>query len=307
MTYVTTRALVDHDGVGFQRETWGLSAAGEVRWLDHEGSHQSLLGLLLGPYRHRVLPDIRKNLQSAWNTLRRSWVFGSALFALAFLGLFGSPWSRARLRDECFNALMIAPVASFLLFFIKERYLYPALLPLTLWAAAGLDALFRWIEESDLWFVLGRPSARAAAKVLAIAALALYLGKKATDHFGSERPAQGEVWEAARWLSANTPEGARIMSMGPEVAFHAGRTWCPAPVASREELAAYGRRKKADFLCVRGRYLDRRPEQKADLFDNARSSPDLELLAKVESTPQGGSFVVYRLKPGAAQAEGEKR
>jgi hypothetical protein len=293
-TYVTTRALVDHDGPAFQREAWGLTRNGEVAWLD-QTSHGSLLELLLGPYRQRVWSDIEKNLQSVWNTLRRPWVFGSILLAFGLLGIFGSPWSRRRLWDELFNALMIVPLASFLIFFIMERYLYPALLPFMLWAALGIDVIFRWAEESEFWGILGRPSARMAIKAFAISALALYLTRKTVIRFDSQTETMTEVWEAAHWIESNTPAGARIMSSGPEVAFHAGRSWCPVPVASREEVVAYGRRKKAEYLCLRGRYLERRPEQSADLFDNARTTDDLELLVRVGNA-EIGSFVVYKLR-----------
>jgi hypothetical protein len=308
-SYTTTRGLVSRNGkrdlVAFQKDTWGLNDKGEVKYFAHE-HEKGLLQLLSGPYRERILPDIKCNLWSVRNVMMRHSFFGRVLLALVLLGLAGSPWVRSRFRAEAWNLLMFPPVFPVLVFFINERFLYALLLPLVLWAGLGLDHLLSWIRDSHLPGRLGSRRSRAFLQGLLLAGILGGLLKTGFTNFLEKSAPTIEVWQAAAWLKENTPEDAVVMSTGPEVSFHAGRRWLPLPVAPRKDVVAYGLARGATHLCLRGHYLPVRPEQKAELFDAAKNHEDLELLVKLESEPSGPAFVVYRLKrpPGPGEPAG---
>ncbi len=295
-SYTTTRGLVHHDGEAFQRDTWGLSEKGEVKYYAHEVG-ESLPELLLGKYRDRIIPDVRANLGNAWNALQRPWVCGRWFLALALLGFTGAIAGRRRYSTEVLNLMVAGSLASVLVFFITERFLYGLLLPILLWSACGLDLLLQAIEKAPVPASRSFRVACRGLQAVILAGIVGYLGLAGWRHFETKTPQQDEAWAAASWLKANTPPGAVVMSTGPEVAFHAGRRWLPAPVASRAEVVAYGRKRGATHLCIRGRYLRVRPDQKRELYDGAGDFDDLELLVRSGGKPSDPSFVVYRLKP----------
>lgn len=297
-SYTTTRALVTHDGDKFQADTWGLTENGEIKYFTHEPG-PGLFALLAGPYRHRVVSDVRTNLASLISSVRKSKLFGYVLLFLSILGLLGSPWRRNRTWSELYNLLLLLPTTVFLLFFIADRLLYPALIPLILWAAAGTDHILHWIESTDLPGVLDVRGGRKVLQGLFIAVVSAYLINRGWFFFSMQRAEQDEVWEASVWLRENTPEHAVVMSTGPEVAFHAGRRWLPVPYASLSDLVAYARSHNADYICIRGRYLAVRLQQRVELFYNAKDHEGLELVRKSGWTPKN-SFVVYRVKKEGA-------
>ena len=293
-SYTTTRALVTHDGEKFQSDTWGLNEKGEVKYFSHE-AEPGLLALLMGPYRDRVLSDVHRNLASLISSIRKSKLFGYVLLFLSILGLLGSPWRRNRTWSELYNILLLLPMSILLLFFVADRLLYPALIPLVLWAAAGMDHILHWIESTDLPGVLDVQGGRRVLQGLCIAVISAYLINRGWFFFSLQRAEQDEVWDASAWLRENTPEDAIVMSTGPEVAFHAGRRWLPVPYASIPELVAYARARNADYLCLRGRYLAVRLHQRVELFYNAKDREGLELMKRSGWTPKN-SFVAYKVK-----------
>ena len=70
------------------------------------------------------------------------------------------------------------------------------------------------------------------------------------------------------------------------------------PAAPLDQAHPSGRKHGAQYLSVQGRFCDSRPEQKAELFDAARSVDGLELLAKVDDGATHSHFAVYRLTGG---------
>ena len=297
-SYTTTRALVDRDPITFQKDTWGLNEDGEIKYYAHDYD-QSLLKLLMGPYRDRVIPDILENLKVAHGTLRRNWVLGSWPLRLAVLGFLGAIFLRRRYSAELLNLLVVASPASLLIFFIRERLVYCMLLPVLLWFACAIGYLFQFIEWKGLARMAGfRRLQTGILQSIILLALAAYFTLNGFNYFEREHKDDdlAEVWKAAAWLKENTPGDSVVMSTGPEVAFHAGRRWLPVPVASRAKVVEYGRKRGATHLCLRGRYLAGRPEQKRELFDGAQDFDHLELLRKDGEKLPGPVFLVYRFK-----------
>ncbi len=297
-SYTTTRALVNQDGVGFQRDTWGLDDSGEVHYFAH-GFDQGLLQLLTGKYKDRVLTDIQKNLSTVWALLVRPWICGRYLMALALIGFIASLVIWRRPGAEFLNFLVMGTLAAVLVFFVTERFLYGILLPVLLWSGCALDAFALGMEKycSRRSQVLQRFARIALMAFFAV--VCAYQTHQGYRRFLRKQPEQNEVWAAADWLRKNTPSDAVVMTTNTEVAFHAGRRWLPLPVAERSRVVEYGRRCGATYLCLRGRYLDRRPEQGAELFDGARDFDTLELLVKSGLEPGDPRFVAYRLKNAA--------
>jgi 4-amino-4-deoxy-L-arabinose transferase-like glycosyltransferase len=294
-SYITTRPLVDNDRAGFHKLNSGLNANGEMVMYAHDFG-RGLLDLLLGLYRHRVIPDIRKNAQTALNYLLTPRVYGRALLALALLGLLGASWSRRRFSTELFNCVLVLPVLPVLIFFIKERFLYPWLLPLLIWSALGVHHLLAWVDGTEFPGFLGRCGVRVALKTVFVLALGAYLLSSAYRHFALENYARAPIWDNVAWLEAHTPEDAVILTAGPEIAFHANRRWLPLPVASLQDIIKFGRERGATHLSLLRCYVESRPDQKRELFDGARDFEDLELLVKPAGKVTDASFVVYRFK-----------
>jgi hypothetical protein len=84
-----------------------------------------------------------------------------------------------------------------------------------------------------------------------------------------------------------------VMSRYPAIAFAAGARWTPTPVASWEEVAAYARRKGADFLAIDEYEAKLRP-QLAFLLDSSRTPAELEQIGTVDAGQ--GIVVVYRFR-----------
>lgn len=294
-SYTTTRALVAKDGIGFQRDTWGLNDRGEVNYYAHEFG-QPLSTLLLGKYQDRVWSDIKTNFATARAAFLRPQVFGRWLLVLAGVGLCGALWVHRRVSAEALNLLVLGSLGAVLVFFITERFLYGLLLPLLLWAGVGLDCIARWGESWSSNRSRYVQSALQAGLVAGLGIFTAYTAYQGYLYWQRKSPEQTEVLAAAKWLRENTPADAVIMAANTEVAFHAGRKWLPVPVASRERVVKYGEERGATHLTLRGRYLERRPEQNRELFEGARDFDDLQFLTRFGVNEGEPRFVVYALK-----------
>jgi len=298
-SYTTTRALVTKDGAGFQRDTWGLDEKGEVRYYAHDFG-ESLPSLLLGRYRDRVWSDVKANFATARAAFLRPQVLGRWLLGLAAIGFVGALAVHRRVSAELFHWMILGSLGAVLVFFITERFLYGLLLPLLAWAGAGLDLIGTWAERATRSLSKSVQLLRPWGLLVLLAAFTGYTAHQGYLYWQRRLPEQEEVFAAARWLRENTPEDAVLMSTNTEVAFHAGRKWLPAPVASREDVVKYGKKRGATHLVLRGRYLERRPEQEKELFDGARDFDDLELLVQSGLREGEPRFVVYALKDAAS-------
>lgn len=293
-SFTTTRGLVRNEKERFSRETDGLDDQGEIHFYApvHEGS---LFGLVLGQYRGEILEDLKLNFLTLRKLLHQPRLFGSGLLLLAVVGLLGGAWSRWRLHNELFNGVLLLAVAPVLLFFVRDRLLYPALLPLIFWVACGVQHLLFWIRTSALPGPLSSTRSRSGLQTAALCVLVGSLLWTGQERFAVGQAERSHVWPTADWLREHLPPRSRIMSNSSEVVFHSDNLWIPLPNTSLERALEFGRRREAEYLCVQARFCDSRPQQRTELFVEARTRPGLELLVKKDDPAAGSSFVVYRL------------
>jgi len=301
-SYTTTRGLVYHDRVTFLHDTDGLDANGEMRFFAQH-RNESLAGLLLGPYRVRVLPDIATNLRTAYHLLIKPYFFGRYLAILAILGFVGTPWTRKRFAREAFNIAITITLCPVFLYFISDRLLYGILLPLTLWAACGIDRVFIWIEQSEFPWRLGSEYARWGMKAIFCVALFGVLSRAGYTYFFHKSGERAHVWPTVEWVKNNLPPEAVLMSNSAEVALHSGRGWIPLPVASTRDVIDFGLKRKATHLCLQACFSDGRPDQKRELFTEARDFEGMSLVIKVDDAAACAHFAIYRLNPGPRSAQ----
>jgi len=292
-TYLTTRGLVHHDGAAFLRDTWGLNDEGEVHFYAHD-FEGGVPQLLVGRYRHRLIPDIKANLENAYDVLLAHPFFGKSLLFLALLGIFGSTWNRERLSFEGFQLLMLTPLTSFLIFFIHERYLYPLLLPLVLWLSVGVEHLLSWIVTTSLPRFLNTSRARRVLQVGFLLLLGAYLAQTGYRVFVTQRSNETDIWELTAALKKHTPADAIVLCPYPQYSFHAQRRWLPLPIAPLEDVLTYGKSRGATYLALGATRIENRPEEQRHFLQEARDRPGLELLASGGDNPKA-AYVIYRM------------
>lgn len=304
-TYVSAQGLAYGQTGVFDAGTWGLDpATGEVYYFSSTSESQGLLDAIAadpGEFRQRVVVNIKDFAVSLFSASLAPW----PLAALAILGLFARPWNARRVRGEVLLAAAFAGPASFILFFVQERYLASALIPILVWIAAGVAALSDWLTGTLAECLpvksgesRGRRWARRAAGFLPVVLLVLALLWqqprlwRSMQRSNSFQP--GHV-AAANWLrSAGATAEATVLSRYPAIAFHAGTRWAPTPAAAWPEVAAYAVRRGADYLVIDAWEARLRP-QLAFLLDPGRAPAALRYLATVDAG--AGPVVIYEFTP----------
>jgi hypothetical protein len=288
-------AYLAHDQAGHDRAVSRLDSTGqEIMWISPERFNRSLTDYVLGNPA-RFFFQVRRNMAETWAALFHQDLFSPWIVALAVLGMFARPWSRSRWWDEGLLWAGLLPLASFWAFFVIDRFLVGALPIGLLWGAAGLDHLGGWAVASIRAI---RPRLGSACGTLMTA-----LPVAATLTFCLwVTPAQLKAglasmpWshvEAGRWLAANTPADAGIMTRHPEFGLYAGRRTVPSPNASLQEMLAYGRPRGATYLIVdRWEVTEIRPHLLA-LLDPATAPPELEYLRTFDGD---NPTLIYRIR-----------
>jgi 4-amino-4-deoxy-L-arabinose transferase-like glycosyltransferase len=297
-TYLTTRALVPQNGkvdtASFLRDTWGLDEKGEVRYFAHEFDQRT--PFLLLSHRDRLLPDIQANLGLALQTLYRRSFLGQHLLALAVVGLVSSfLWRGRSFRPEVFHCLLLTPLTAFLLFFIKERYFYPAFIPIVIWMACGIEALLHVIEQCGRFPLLAAPWRRRALQAVVLCLLAAFLVRAGHQVFVRRSMDQPDITALTQAIERHTLASEPVVCAYPQFAFHAERRWLPLPVATLEEVRRYATLRGASCIAIADWRLDARPEEQRRLVDSPSDRPGLELL-EASSGTLGPDFAIYRIK-----------
>jgi hypothetical protein len=310
VAYLTGIGLAHGDTAAFDRATWGLDSTGlETFFFSSESHRVSMMQLILDdPRTFAVI--VYLNLQTFVRVLIDWTLLPMVLLPFVVLGLFDRGWTRTRTLKELLLVLSLAPVASFVLFFIQARYLVAAMPVFILWIAHGLLTFSDWLVgtvvelrserrpaaggQRAYWHMpIGMRRLWDVLPVLAVVILLLAVHprvQREVTSVGSVRAAHREVGEQLR---PGLEEGAVIMCRYPAIAFHAGATWVPTPNAPLDEVLEYARHKRADYVAIDERELRYRPQLKG-LVTGEQVPETLERVLLDESG--GERLVVYRLR-----------
>jgi 4-amino-4-deoxy-L-arabinose transferase-like glycosyltransferase len=238
--------------------------------VEHGASNTSDLQQLLTPQpplRRRAGFAIRRAMANVPQLLRalNGLQLGQPLLAVfVALGLFSLPWSRERFRLELPLAMLPALniVAILAAGFFKDRFLYPALPALIVWAGAGVDQLRRWMLASlPAIGMSGKRAAFFTAGALVVCAgwacAAATMGVRGSDELSQEWSPNDDA-EIARWLREQKAI-AKIMDTRPTLAFYARGVLVTYPWTDTATALRYVEKKQVDFLILRDSDKEKRP------------------------------------------------
>lgn len=155
-------------------------------------------------------------------------VLGGAVIALVLT------WGpRRSWKERLLLSWIAVPAVFFTIWPVKGfHYLLAAAMPLSVFAALGIDAMVtgagrRWPARSSA--DPGRPPVWRSATVVPLAALAIVASTLAVPSWFRVQPPTSDTFlagvgglpggrEAGEWINANTPEGSRFMTVGPSMA-----------------------------------------------------------------------------------------
>jgi len=269
-------AYVNHDQAAHDLAVSRLDSSGqEIMWFSPERFDRSLSHYVLANPA-RFFYQVRQNMAETWRALFHQDLFSPWIVALAALGIFARPWRKRRWWDEGLLWASLLPLASFWIFFVIDRFLIGALPVGLLWAAAGLDHLVGWAAAS-LRSVRPRAGRTTVALVMtlplaATLAFSLWVTPEALQ-FGIDQMPWSHV-SAGRWLAAETPPGAVVMTRHTEIGLYANRPSIACPNATWKQILAYGRARNARYLVV-------------DDWSIKHLRPQLAPLLQSESPPAG--------------------
>jgi 4-amino-4-deoxy-L-arabinose transferase-like glycosyltransferase len=209
--------------------------------------------------------DVARNLP---NFLREalSLEFGEPVFGLLIvLGIFAAPWDRDRMRNELPSCavLCLSSLAFLAMPFLRDRFLFPILPPLTAWGGLGLHRLMEFARSTSANLNLDHWKPRVDAATLAGTMLSLcvtsIIGVRRSDDLCSAWSDLQYDKPVGLWLQSHYGARRRIMDTDPTVAYYSasvliGYPWADSPTALR-----YIDHKNVDFLVLRDFDRDRRP------------------------------------------------
>ena len=299
MAFTSMTGLAEHDAAAFDKDTWELDPkSGEV-YLFAPSSEAQPLGSSLFANPAALLQRLKGGLRDTANLLFSvklvPWIFA----ALAMLGLFTQPWTSKRLRGELALLASLAAPASYIPFFVQERYLAGMLLPAMVWMGAGAWMLGQWLAGT--WQSLrGRPiSPRLTQGLIAVpaillATLLLVLGPRlrvVMQVTHSFQPSHLSAASELRGLGASSEDV--VMSRYPAIAFHAGTRWAATPAEEWPDVLAYARKRNTRYLAFDSWEADLRP-QLSFLLIPSQAPPELRYLTTVQN--ERDPVVIYEFK-----------
>lgn len=243
----------------------------------------------------------RKNLPVVVQGLTSSIYLGQPLLlGLVFIGLFRRRWSYHQLIQQIF---LLATIGCFLLTLLTiqifhQRFLFPFLPVLIIWASKGIYELSRWAQATV------RVQRRAIVRSgwigiilsLTSALLFLLIALVGILHLGGDPgqrgPHQGLEKNVGIWLRNVAPETKRIMSTGPIIAFYSRSFLTPFPYSDSSLALKYINEKKMDFVVLRSTSRNAVPYLR-DWIENGIPDRRAELIYTA-SDATSGLIWVYR-------------
>ncbi len=298
VTFITGLGLSRGDVVEFDKATWGLDKSGlEVYFFSPESYNVSMWEYVRAnprAFARLVYQNAAKFADSLFS-LRLFPYFFAPLLGLALLR---EAWSKPRTKAELLLCASLAPVLSFLLFFVQDRYIAALLPTLLIWLAVGLRDAGDWLAGT-VQNLRGAPLRKGWRYLLIALPLIAALGfcllmvprTARTTSQGSFRQAHRTtgLWLRAQGLSPD----AIIMSRYPAIAFHADTRWVPTPNAEYEQVMRYARHKGARYFVVDERETKSMRKQLAFLVEGRQIPAELRLVHTEMS--EGERLVVYEI------------
>ena len=257
-----------------------------------------------GEYARFVLRAARRNLRPIIQELTGGAILGSPwLFALVVLGLFRSPWDRARVVREGVllgtgTLLVLVLLTVQALWF---RYFFSLLGVLLIWGARGATELAAWVQQTLEGLSLRRSPAAISGSAVAAGAIVLLLGWSARALPSEPQYAESLNWErarAGRWLAGQEPKPVWVMDQGLQVAYYAGANLMFLPYADSALALRYVAKRRPDYIVLLGRaraglpyttgWFDRGiPDPRARLvYDEGRApAEEVKIYRWVDSLP----------------------
>ncbi len=284
VTMEIAAAYVNHDQAAHDRAVASLDSSGhEIAWLSREKFDYGLIQYIMANPR-RFVRQVRLNMVETWRVLFHQDLLSPWIVGLVALGLFARPWTRSRAEGEVFLFLALVPLTSLWAFFVLSRFLVMAVIVALIWAAAGVDHLAGWAEESAHHLV--GPLHRAVAigiRTLPLAMTIVTLLWAGADVARREQPQQPYLHVAAgQWLAAHVPAGSILMARDSEIALYAGLPLVAFPNAGWDDVLAYGRARGARYLVVNDWEITRLRPQLSFLLDPAQVPPELEYVVTLQ-------------------------
>ena len=196
-------------------------------------------------------------------------------------------WRTRRRRSTMLLAAMgLAPMVTCVAFFTLPRYLVVTTAVLTLFAARGLMEFQRTLS-SRAWRVL------LVSSVAFMATSTIAEVKPLLPWVPTNDPIEQAA--AGRWIAANTPPRARIMTRSFHVQAYAQRPVVAMPSSDYATMLKFARRMGVDYVVADEATVSRRrPELFAALLE-WKGPPGLELIKTI--TRRGQQVRIFRLDP----------
>jgi 4-amino-4-deoxy-L-arabinose transferase-like glycosyltransferase len=229
------------------------------------------------------------------------------------LGFFGLAWDRERLRHDLF--LLLGTLVTLLTFctwpFFHDRYMFPLLPAMMVWAGVGLERIRQWSRASVGGIGLGARAVVLAAPVTVgvcvfFVCVAGSSGVRESDEIQQSWmvPSYQEDVVIGRWLRGQGEKGEkatqerrpRIMDTGPLVSFYGDGVLVPYPWTDAGTALRYIDHKDVDYLIVRDVDAHRRPY----LADWLREAPARFDLVQTFNSESGAAHVYRWRKPDAS-------
>jgi 4-amino-4-deoxy-L-arabinose transferase-like glycosyltransferase len=203
--------------------------------------------------------DVIRDLRSA------NYLGSPIVWLLAAAGLLGGKWKRVRLAHEGLLCAMTALLLFILgsMHFIWDRFLFPILPFLVLWAAHGAVILYEWVDGIWMrkltgmkWYGRGFALALPVSGVL----LLLVVSARGVGDLGEITEARAvELKAAGLWIASQSNGEKTVMTIGMVVPFYAGATARILPYTDSSSALAYLRQKNPNFIVLRRDESNQRP------------------------------------------------
>jgi 4-amino-4-deoxy-L-arabinose transferase-like glycosyltransferase len=189
---------------------------------------------------------------------------GSPVLAILFIvGLLLRKRSSRWFAGEAF--LLLVAGAYFVMLasvhFFWQRYLFPFLPLMLLFAAAGVESLSAWAERivgSLLSISLGRFAAHAVRWALSVALL--FISFSEVSRLGEFTQQRDVILkEAGQWLNTYKAGPKKIMGIGAVVPYYAEGTLISLPYTDADSALAYIHKKNPAFIVLRPREVNLAP------------------------------------------------